>query len=173
MKHFLTPLLAILFASSVNAETAWEKYVSLPSPSNAEVTNSIEYSAETPGDEWGYEYQHIRLLESQVIAGDLAAFRLAYRARESADGALLEYLSKVSSRLIRVDAAAFLGEVQKLEMPERTLETILLTVGEEYVDLYEARQYEIRSRLSAISEVDDKRLQEIRARCLKILDNAV
>ena len=169
MKIFHAILATIVLVSYAKAETAWETYVKLPSSDNAMATSKIAYSSD---DMWDYDYQHIGILRTQISAGDVEAFRLGFRARKYADGALLEYLNEVTSRLIRLKPKEFLIQMQELNATDDDLESILLMVGEEYVDLFDARRYEMRRRYDAIAEVECAELSEMRQKSLEILGSA-
>ncbi len=58
-------------------------------------------------------------------------------------------------------------------MPTEALFDALLMTGEEYVDLYEAQQYELSMRLGAIESVEDDALQGTKELCARILRGAI
>ena len=173
LKIFLM-LAAGLMSSLALAQTAWERYIEIPSPENADLVDRMEYSPDALSPRDTYRFEHVLLLETQISSGDPAAFRLAYRLRgNAASAALFEDLNKALSRMIRPHPKVFLAEIQKLGTSSESLFDALLTTGEEYVDLPEARSYELRMRLEAIRSVEDDRLRGTRDICIAILEDAV
>ena len=154
-------------------QTAWESYVQLPKPENAEAVERIEYSRGAISEGDIYQYERILLLETQIVAGDAAAWRLAYRLRAKSDAALREYMNRALSRMIRPHPKIFLQEFQKLGTPSEALFDALLMVGEEYVDLLGARKYELSMRLEAIESITDDNLIGTRNLCARILRGAI
>ena len=77
-------------SSAAYGQTAWENYIRLPSPENAEAVMRIDYTQGAIPERDTYRFEHILVLETQIAAGDAAAWRIAYRLRANADGALYE-----------------------------------------------------------------------------------
>ena len=166
-------LIFVALSDAAFGQTAWESYIQLPSPENAEAVERIEYSKGAIPERDTYRFEHILLLETQIAAGDAAAWRLAYRLRAKSDGALYEDINHALSRMIRPHPKIFLQEFQKLGIPSESLFDALLMTGEEYVDLYDAQKYELSMRLEAIESVTDDALMGTRDLCVRILRGAI
>lgn len=169
MKTLITILIIPLATSLAFAETPWEAYLSLPTPDNASRVTQMEYTPGAIPNKYGYWPPDLDILRNQVLGGDREAFHLAYRLLQKADGALLEDLTMVLSRVIRARPAFFLEEMSALRPNRALLKSILLMPGLEYVDRREAQRYEIRMRRDALAAVENKTLRQFRDTCLKIL----
>ncbi len=158
-----------LAAGVALGKTPWEVYLSNPTPNNASKVTRIEYTPGAIPKDYGYWAPDLDILQNQVLAGDVEAFRLAYRLLQKADGGLAEDLTMILSHTIRVRPAFFLRELSMLQPNARSLESILLMPGLEYVDRSEAQRYEIDMRIKAIESVSDETLKSYRDKCLQIL----
>src|SRR5688572_22313733 len=119
--------LALAFPSLAVAQTAWERYVQLPSPQNADAVTEIAYSPNS-----SLEYSGIAILESQVASGDVNSLRLAFRLSKQADGGGLHDLFVAIARAIRPHPETFLAELNAAGLDTRLWRYALLSVGEEY-----------------------------------------
>ena len=168
-----TALISLLLVVSLHAgaDTPWEQYFADPTPAHAALVGSIAYSPGRLPPNYGYDPQHLQVLETQVVAGDRDAFRLVNRAMASADGALLEQLTVIASRITRGHPELFLGEAAQLGLSSHRLEDILLTTGPEYTDLPVAHRYELQMRQKALASVSRADLNTIKGRCIEILSH--
>jgi hypothetical protein len=169
MKISIIILIVLAATRLVFAETPWEVYLSLPTPENATRVTKIEYTPGTISNKYRYWAPDLNIMGNQILGGDREAFRLAYRLLQKADGGLLEELTIVLSRVIRVRPGVFLEEMSALRPNRATLKSILLMPGLEYVDRREAQCYEIKMRRHALAVVENKTLRQIRDTCLKII----
>ena len=161
-------LMAAVVAGTGGAPTPWETYLALPSAENAAKVERIEYSSGEPAPV-GYRALDLQILRLQVVAGDIEAFRLAYRLRERSDAGLLEELTGILARAIRPQPDMFLEAVSSLRPSRAALESILMMPGLEYVDRPRAQGFEIAMRRKAIEGVQVPRLRGAQERCLELL----
>jgi len=169
-KSFLFILLLFIATTQASAKTPWESYLALPIPERASKVDAIEYTPGAIPDERGYWAPDLNILRNQVLAGDGASFRLAYRLVEKADGGLLEELIAILGHTIRVHPDFFLKEMSKLNPDQDLLRSILMTPGLEYVDRNYARRYELYMRRMALTDVSTLSLSEFRDSCLKLIE---
>lgn len=161
---YIAFLVASSWATNVLAATAWENYLDLPTPANAALVQTIEYSAPVMG---GYDAGDLDILEAQIRAADAQAFRLAYRLYTKADGGLAEELGVMLGRVVRVHPAFFLAQVSALKVQCEKFKWPLNASGLEYVDRIEAQVYEINQRREALKSVTDENLISIRDQCIR------
>jgi hypothetical protein len=171
MKKIRAPLILLVAASALAgpSPTKWEAYLAFPSPENAAQVSQIAYSPGAIPQGYGYDSEDLAILQTQVLAGDIEAFRLTYRLTRNASGALLEDLYDILAQSIRPQTTLFLREMARVGPPDTTLGDILLKPGLQYTDRPRARRYEIDMRRRAIHDLDDPDLQGIRARCLALI----
>src|SRR5262245_50241007 len=160
--------LTLAFPSFAMAQTTWERYVQLPSPENADAVTEIAYSPNS-----SLESSGIWILESQVTSGDVSSLRLAFKLSKQADGGTLHDLFVAIARSIRPHPETFLAELKSAGLDTQLWPYVLLSVGEEYVDLSDARDYEISARLRALESVTRRDLVAIKESCLRILRDDV
>ena len=165
----LAAVAALIVASPASARTPWETYLALPTSENARHVQAIEYSRGAIPEHYGYIASDLDILAIQVLSRDLAAFRLAYRLRNKADGGLLEELTTILGRTIRAHPELFLREMASLSIRPGALRSILQMPGLVYVDRPDARRYEIEMRRRALARIDRSDLLPIRDRCLEAL----
>lgn len=151
------------------ADTAWERYLNLPSAENARLVHKMTYSAHKDRAEDG-SAGDLAILRIQVVAGDRAAFDLAFLLMRNAQGGVLEDLQAILASAIRSQSVMFLQAVGQLSLPAETLESILLMPGLEYVDRPQAQRYELQMRRNAISMITRKGLSSIQKKCLAIYE---
>jgi hypothetical protein len=151
------------------ANTAWEKYLNFPSAENARLVHKMTYSSHKDNAE-EVAAGDLAILRIQVVAGDRAAFGLAYLLMRSSDGGVLEDLQAILASAIRSHPLVFLEEVDRLNIPEKTLESVLLMPGLEYVDRPLAQKYELQMRRNAIGAIARNNLSPIRNKCVAIYD---
>ena len=168
-KLIIITLISLSTALSAFAETRWETYLENPTPKNAASVEAIEYTPGKIPENYGYWAPDLIILQNQILGGDIEAFRLAYRLREKAQGGLLEELTILLSRAIRPRPEFFLKEMSVLQPKREALKDVLLMPGEEYVDRLTAKKYETKMRLKALTSVNDKKLTDMRNKCLEIL----
>jgi hypothetical protein len=162
-------IIIILTNGHALCETFWETYLEKPTPENAFAVDSIKYSPGAIPEKYGYWSPDLSILRNQVLGGDHESFRLAYRLILQSDGALAEELTMVLSHSIRPNPTFFLKHISKLKPNKIVLNKILLMPGLEYVDRFEARQYEIDMRRNALAGVTDVSLISYRDYCLEIM----
>lgn len=160
----LSGLLIFFWMHSACAETEWEKYLDNPTPQQAARVNKVENSDKS--NEVGGAYE-LQILQNQVLAQDVQAFRLAYRLYQSSDGGLAEDLGALLARTIRAHPQFFLRQVVSLNIPCSKLAWVLNTPGLEYTDREDAQHYEIAMRKKALRSVVTEELSEVRNQCLK------
>ena len=160
LMKILSGLIFFLLVHNACAETEWEKYLSNPTPQQAERVNIIETTEAGGNDE-------LQILQNQVLAQDSQAFRLAYRLYQNADGALAEDLGVLLARTIRAHPKFFLHQVKSLNIPCSKVSWVLNVPGLEYVDRENAQHYEIEMRKKALRGVNAKELVVVRDQCLK------
>jgi hypothetical protein len=148
------------------AQTAWERYVSHPTSSNAKAVKRVDdYSASARASA---NFQaDLEILENQVLAGDREAVRLVFRAA-MADRVLEHYLYRILGRLARVNARVFLEELQRSGSKDDPA-IVVGTTGEAYADRLAARAHELRARAAALQQIPDRGLVELRDKCVGIL----
>jgi hypothetical protein len=156
--------ISLALPSMCFGQTAWERYVQLPSPENADAVQEIAYSVDSSA-----EYSGTSILESQVISGDLSALRLALRLSKRADGGTLHDLFIAISRTIRPRPETFVAELVAADLDTKLWPNLLLSVGEEYVDLPEARSYELSARRQALETVMRSDLSAAKEACVRVL----
>jgi hypothetical protein len=130
--------------------------------------SAIEYSDDTDAF-----YSDIHVLEVQVSAGDVEAFELAIRLAEQSEGGDLRDLKVVASRAIRSHPDLLLTQFESEPQFANLLASILVTVGEEYIDRPLARKYELQARRDALAGVDRDSENAELTRLLAILDEAI
>ena len=169
MKIFFSILLTLTIFDSAYAETKWESYLAYPNSKNASDVQNLEYTPGTIGANNGYWEPDLLILQNQVLGGDGESFKLAYRLMIKADGALREELTTILGRSIRAQPYLFLKEISIIYPTDRTLRSILLMTGEEYVDRPDAKRYEIEKRREAIQSVKDSDTEDLKLKCVNIL----
>ena len=170
MKTIILIVLFIIFpVCPLFCETAWESYLSYPTPERASKVSQIEYSPGSYVEEGDYYSPDLEVLQNQVLAGDSESFRLVFRLMEKANGGLLEDLTVILSHTIRARPEFFLNELSELQPSSVALKDILLMPGLEYTDHPDARKYELKMRAKAIQSVKATRTKSFRKRCLVIL----
>ena len=165
MKYLL--LLAVFLSCSASAATPWERYLDEPTPLNASRVRSISYSTPTQG---GYNSDDLEILRLQILGADPQAFRLAYRLYKLSDSGLAEELGAILASSIRPNPKFFLHQVAALKV--RCSAFDVNVAGPEYVDRFEAQDYELKMRRVALASVKEKTLAGVRHDCLAQLEPA-
>jgi hypothetical protein len=165
---------AVLFGAAValsgaRAETPWEHYLALPSAERAGEVNAIEYTPGSLGHNKGHWGPDLDILANQVLAGDEAALRLAFRLTKTTDGGLLGDVLSILGKTTRIYPAEFLREAGDFGLKSSLLRSVLLNPGLEYTDRIQAGAYELAQRRLAMQSVSDPALLPLRNECLTIL----
>ena len=172
MKHLTLVAIFLLFPVSVNAETLWEKYLWLPTPENASKVEKIEYSEGSIPENYGYWYPDLLVMKNQILGGDKESFRLAFRIKQSTNGAaLIEHINDILGSVIRSNPELFLQEIKYINPSTYSLKSVLKMTGDEYVDRMEAVKYEWKMRAEALSTVTAPDLEATKQKCLELLEN--
>lgn len=167
--RFLSLLLVTFLAiACAHAETPWEQYLLEPTPENARLVSAIGYSDDTDAF-----YSDIHLLEVQVSAGDVEAFKLVLRLAEQSDGGDRRDLKVIASRVIRSHPELLLTQFESDPRNTELLTGILVTVGEEYIDRPLARKYELQARRAALIGANFDPENDGLTRMLEILDKEI
>jgi len=151
------------------AETLWEKYIESPTSKNAAKVKQLEYTKGAIPENYGYWHPHLKILEAKVLKGDKEAFRLVVRLRKQSDGGLLQDLTAILGRTIGPQPIMFLRELSMLNPHKKSLKSILLLTGGEFVDDLEANEKEIEKRKKAIDSVTTDELQNYKQICLNLM----
>ena len=138
---------AVAFFGAAHAQTDWERYMAQPTPANARVVLTIEYSADAPQP----LADHLAVLEKQVLAGEREAVRLAFRVAQS-EAVLLQFLYPMIGRLAQLRPRLFLEELQRADRREQR--ELVLTLKAEAPDLH--------ARAAALKGVPDAPLATLR-----------
>jgi hypothetical protein len=174
-EHLLIGLGALILSTAALAQTPWENYLELPTPDNAARVQHAVYTNPTSRDNRLFE--DLLLLEIQVISADREAVRLAFRLFAESDGHYSETLCIMLGRLIRIDPALFLQELEdhRKQIPhiDDLLGGLLGNHGDAYVDRFRAREYETERRIKALMTVTDPRLKKLRDKCVAELKGQV
>jgi hypothetical protein len=162
-----TLALVLLCFTCAQAATPWEEYLDFPSPDRAQRVSRVSYTNASKS----YEVSELQILERQVLALDVSAFRLTYRLTNStAPGGLLEDLLVVLSKPVRGNPAFFLRQVSALDPSCKSFEVALNMAGLEYTDRLDAYAYEMSRRREAIAAVKQPALSAVKQECLKRFD---
>jgi hypothetical protein len=170
--HFaIAAAFLLALACHVNAEDrqieALSQYLDHPTEANAQRAilglSSGSWSVDlAPAD--------LLLMRNQVVAGSEGALRLTLALLPMSSGGSLESLIALAAAAIRPQPALFLKVVQASGLDPRTLESILLMPGLEYVDRPAARRHELDMRRRAIAGATRPESKAARDFCLKVLD---
>ena len=158
---------------------AFERYVNLPTPLNAEEVckllpsrNQFACSGEKEERatrEYLYSFYQIGMLDRQVISRDRSAVRLAFQLKAIADGAFAEELDIILGKLIRIDPLLFLEELNNTRVTPISFSHLVGNAGPIFVDRQEARCFENRLRIEALETVNKKQLSGLRDKCIMFL----
>src|SRR5262245_13380705 len=127
--HIVWGIIVLFWLTNALAETEWEKYLAHPTPQQAARVNRIEASDKSVQVGGDYELQ---ILQDQVLAQDIQAFRLAYRLYVSSDGGLSEDLGALLAKTIRAHPQFFLRQVASMNISCAKLTWVLNNPGLEY-----------------------------------------
>lgn len=157
-----------------SAQTAWERYLTLPTPGNARAVHMLTYSDTAANVDRLLE--DLELLRDQLDAGDTAAVQLTFRLLPQADGVYAETLGNMLGRLVRSRPTLFLRELDRAQhqrsgpASQRGPSCHLARVtGPEYVDREEAGRYETRQRIASLRTVSVDSLRMLRDQCIAAL----
>lgn len=153
-------------SSAAFGETAWERYLSYPSPENAERVLLLQYESGALPARYLLR-AHLEILRQEVVAGDAAALGLATRLlwREE-DEELERQLASILAWAVRAQTRLFLVEMAALRPSDMFLRSVLVEAGPPSRSV---AAYEVNMRRRALADVADPELEEIRDRCLGII----
>lgn len=161
--------------TQVHAKTSWEEYLDLPSENNAKRVTNITYSAASTEISKKHISRDLKILGTQIISGDRAAFQLAFQLREKTDGGLLEDLDAMLGHAVRPYPMLLLEELARKKVPDAAVESIILNPGLEYTDRPAAQLYEIEMRYKSILAIQpsDSDIERVRKECIGILKSDI
>ena len=131
-----------ILAFAARSQTAWQQYVTLPSPENAAKVQVIAHDPPLP--------------EKQML--------------KNSDGALTEQLLAMLSRLVRPSPRLYLQALSRNVLAGRIVYGSVASLDEAFVDREEARRYEYQARIRALLSVKDRALRKERRACTGILE---
>ena len=186
MKIRTIPLafVAVCCACNAASEPRWahiarrvEAYAAHPSTENARSALSVipvkqvsfsGYSAETEANQSIYAEKPMSVLEKQVQKRHQASVALAFRMMNIADGAFAEDLDIIVGKLITIDPALFLEELQNANKSD--LDGLVLNLDDTYVDEMKKTCAEWLLRKKALQGVEVPGLQKIKKRAIATLN---
>jgi hypothetical protein len=167
-----------LWSSAPGAVSVWPEivrtikaYEANPSPATAAaaskaipktsvpITNSNE---ETKANEAIHSRGPMAVLEQRVLLKERESVVLAFRMRHIADGAFLEDLEITLGKLIRLDPALFVEELQRAQVPAKAMGGLVGNLGESFVDELERQCKEWKLRKEALLTVSAASLKKTR-----------
>ena len=140
-----------------------------PSPDHASLVSSAQYSSGAAAPD--RLDQDLAILAVQVISADREAVRLAFRLYSESDGHYSETLDIMLGRLIRIDPVLFLQELVASRRVKR-LDSLLGNLGPQFVDRFQAGEYETEERTKALQSVQAPELRRVRDECVLVLQGA-
>lgn len=125
-------------------------------------------SAETEANQSIYAEKPMFVLEKQVQKRHQASVELAFRMMNIADGAFAEDLDVIVGKLITIDPALFLEELQKVNKSD--LGGLVLNLDDTYVDEMKRTCAEWFLRKKALQGVEVPGLQNIKKRAIATIN---
>jgi hypothetical protein len=159
---------------------AWEIYGEYPSSENAYKVyivlprKHINISGIDSLSAFFFKSDTLGLLERQICASDRNAVKVGFWLINISDGDATEELCIILGQLIRINPKMFLEELkeQYIILDNADLvHSILRSLEDWYVDKFKAKDLERNLRIKALQSVKDKRLKEIRDRCIENMES--
>ncbi|WP_018343206.1 hypothetical protein [Cytophaga aurantiaca] len=155
-------------------ERSWDAYIAQPTHENAvKVYQQLPNEPLTKDlpreglitkmyDDWPHVSKHI-------LAGNKDAVEIGFKLYAVVDGAFKEDVGTDLGKLITLDATLFLQELKKHRQLVQNLGGIVCNYGEAYVDNKELQVEETDTRMRLLVNVNDPKLEDVKAECLKLL----